>query len=120
VISTKHVSDTSKALLGQEDQSACNLSLMFANALQVKQLDADLVEAQGSHAASSAADELRGLLEGSKRTGTMKGSESEALPAAFNTVAQVRLASWLVVCGVTFVLVSAFLLLVARWGRRGI
>ena len=56
---------------------------------QVKSLEAELVEAQGFKAACSAADELRGLLEGSKRVGTMKGAENDALPPAFSAATQV-------------------------------
>ncbi len=43
------------------------------------------MEAQGFASASAAADELRGLLEGSKRVGTLKAAESETLPAAFGS-----------------------------------
>jgi hypothetical protein len=56
--------------------------------LQIKSLDADNMEAQGYKAASAAADELRGMLEGSKRAGTLKSAENDALPAAFGTAAQ--------------------------------
>jgi histidine ammonia-lyase len=57
--------------------------------LQVKNLDADLMEAQGHKAAMAVADEMRGLLEGSKRVGIMKAAESDSLPPAFSAAAQV-------------------------------
>jgi histidine ammonia-lyase len=57
--------------------------------LQVKSLDADLMEAQGHKAAMTVADEMRGLLEGSKRVGTMKAAESDSLPPALSAAAQV-------------------------------
>jgi hypothetical protein len=47
------------------------------------------MEAQGYKGAAAVADELRGMLEGSKRVGVMKAGESEGLGDAFNSVAQV-------------------------------
>ncbi len=57
--------------------------------IQVKVLDADVMEAQGYKGAAAVADELRSLLEGSKRVGVMKAAESEGLGDAFNAMAQV-------------------------------
>ncbi len=56
---------------------------------QTKSLDAELMEAQGSTAATSVADEMRGLLEGSKRANTLKAAEQDSLPAAFLSAATV-------------------------------
>jgi len=61
----------------------------FMRPSQVKMLDADVMEAQGYKAAAGVADELRSLLEGSKRVGSLKAGESEALGDAFNAAAQV-------------------------------
>jgi hypothetical protein len=80
--------------------------------LQIKCLDADMMEAQGPQSAQSAADELRSLLEGSKRVsltcprllamalpasaamtllllqvGLLKTAEQEALPPALTRLA---------------------------------
>lgn len=54
--------------------------------LQVKFYDADYVEAQGYKSAIAVADEIRTLLEGSKKAGTCKGWED--IPA-FSAVPQV-------------------------------
>lgn len=48
---------------------------------QVKPYDAELIEAQGVKTAIAVADELRTLLEGSKRVGTLKGAKEEELEA---------------------------------------
>lgn len=55
--------------------------------MQIKAFEADVMEAQGYKAAITAADELRGLLEGSKRAGTAKAAD---LPTAFSAAPQVR------------------------------
>uniref|UniRef100_A0A7S3QSI3 Histidine--tRNA ligase, cytoplasmic n=1 Tax=Dunaliella tertiolecta TaxID=3047 RepID=A0A7S3QSI3_DUNTE len=75
-----------KKLLGMT-QAGAALS-MEAIGMQTKVLDADLMEAQGYKGAAAVADELRSLLEGSKRVGLMKAGESESLGDAFNAVAQ--------------------------------
>lgn len=54
--------------------------------LQVKCYDADYVEAQGYKSAIAVADEIRTLLEGSKKAGTCKGWDDIA---AFSAVPQV-------------------------------
>eukprot|EP00195_Chlamydomonas_chlamydogama_P004360 CAMPEP_0202919514 /NCGR_PEP_ID=MMETSP1392-20130828/76048_1 /ASSEMBLY_ACC=CAM_ASM_000868 /TAXON_ID=225041 /ORGANISM="Chlamydomonas chlamydogama, Strain SAG 11-48b" /LENGTH=441 /DNA_ID=CAMNT_0049612907 /DNA_START=108 /DNA_END=1430 /DNA_ORIENTATION=+ len=53
--------------------------------LPIKAFDADLLEARGFKAAVSVADELRSLMEGSKRVGTTKGADNTA---AFASVPQ--------------------------------
>lgn len=56
---------------------------------QVKSFDADVVEAQGYKGAIAAADELKGLLEGSKAVGSRKGLSTEQ-QAAYSSLPQVR------------------------------
>jgi len=56
---------------------------------QVKSFEADIVEAQGYKGAIAAADELKGLLEGSKAAGSRKGLSTEQ-QAAYSTLPQVR------------------------------
>lgn len=79
---------TFQPLRAQEGSRNPQSNLHVQCGLQVKALDADNMEAQGYKAAASAADELRGMLEGSKRAGTLKAAENDALPSAFSTVAQ--------------------------------
>lgn len=55
-----------------------------------KPFDADVMEAGGYKAAAAAADQLRGLLEGSKSVGTRKGATQQQL-AMFSSLPQVRL-----------------------------
>ena len=57
--------------------------------MQTKLLEPEVMEAQGYKAAAGVADELRSTLEGSRRVGTLKPADSDALGDAFNTVAQV-------------------------------
>jgi hypothetical protein len=54
----------------------------------VKSFEADVVEAQGYKGAIAAADELKGLLEGSKVVGTRKGLSPEQ-QAAYSSLPQV-------------------------------
>lgn len=56
---------------------------------QVKSFEADVVEAQGYKGAIAAADELKGLLEGSKAVGSRKGLSTEH-QAAYSSLPQVR------------------------------
>lgn len=55
----------------------------------MKSFEADIVEAQGYKGAIAAADELKGLLEGSKAAGSRKGLSTEQ-QAAYSTLPQVR------------------------------
>jgi histidine ammonia-lyase len=59
-----------------------------SSVLQVKSFEADVVEAQGYKGAIAAADELKGLLEGSKVVGTRKGLSPEQ-QAAYSSLPQV-------------------------------
>lgn len=54
-----------------------------------KPFDADIVEAGGHKAAAAAADQLRGLLDGSKCVGTRKGATTQQM-ALFSGLPQVR------------------------------
>jgi hypothetical protein len=64
----------------------------FAVHAQVKSFEADIVEAQGYKGAIAAADELKGLLEGSKAVGSRKGLSTEQ-QAAYSSLPQVRTAA---------------------------
>jgi hypothetical protein len=57
--------------------------------LQVKAFEADVVECLGYKGAISAADELKGLLDGSKAAGSRKGLAAEQ-QALFSNLPQVR------------------------------
>jgi histidine ammonia-lyase len=61
----------------------------FSCMSQVKSFEADVVEAQGYKGAIAAADELKGLLEGSKAVGSRKGLSTEQ-QAAYSSLPQVR------------------------------
>jgi histidine ammonia-lyase len=63
--------------------------VVFAVHAQVKSYEADVVEAQGYKGAIAAADELKGLLEGSKAVGSRKGLSTEQ-QAAYSSLPQVR------------------------------
>jgi hypothetical protein len=65
-----------------------NHSIKCILLLQVKAFEADVVEAQGYKGAIEAADELRGLLEGSKAVGTRKGLSNQQ-QAAYSSLPQV-------------------------------
>jgi histidine ammonia-lyase len=68
------------------------LCISYCHTLQVKSFEADVVEAQGYKGAIGAADELRGLLEGSKAVGTRKGLGAQQ-QAAYSSLPQVCLES---------------------------
>jgi hypothetical protein len=57
--------------------------------MQVKAFEADVVEALGYKGSISAADELKGLLDGSKAAGSRKGLAAEQ-QALFSNLPQVR------------------------------
>jgi histidine ammonia-lyase len=62
--------------------------------VQVKAFEADVVEALGYKGAIAAADELKGLLDGSKVAGSRKGLAAEQ-QALFSNLPQVRKWMWL-------------------------
>jgi histidine ammonia-lyase len=73
-------------------QQQCQTLLHVLSCLsraQVKAFEADIVEALGYKGAIAAADELKGLLDGSKAAGSRKGLAAEQ-QALFSNLPQVR------------------------------
>ena len=65
--------------------------------LQVSHLDADAQELVGNKASAAAADELRGLLEGSKAVNSRKGCTPE-LQQLYNSLPKVGAARQALIC----------------------